>query len=151
MIHLQYVAPNQGTVLVVTGLSTLPIPTAMADDRTFPQEPFPNFVWGDVVNIGAPGQAIISLGDGAQPMPAGGIPGRAAFAFSDGTSHSASFVSGAAALVLGVHPEASGQPAMLKSRILQFADQGVVTGSAIPLGRRLDVCTTVAAGPCPPH
>jgi subtilisin family serine protease len=152
--------PNVSNIIVVTGLSNglgnssvPPIGTNIPPA----QEPVLGVAGAEQVDIGAPFTNIAIVN---------GTFNSGRFGAS-GTSFSAPFVAGAAALILAREPALRGHWADLRTRILSNADKGaaqdlslqdqgtnlVKSGNElIKDGNRLNVCKAVANGTCPfPH
>jgi serine protease len=88
--------------------------------------------YGMEVDIGAPGENVVVSGmDGSIGI------------YANGTSFSCPYVTGAAALVLAVHPEMSGDPTAIKNKILDNADRPKSLGGIFANRRRLNVWAAI--------
>jgi subtilisin family serine protease len=139
--------PGVQNVIGVTGIGEV---SGALTDRTRPGP----VTGADVIDIAAPNLGVGVVGSSVVTKP----PGR--FGIS-GTSFSAPFVAGAAALILAFDPSLAANPVGLKARILANADKmtatdeifvGGTTFSGAELvrdGNRLNVCTALSNGLCP--
>ena len=133
--------PGVTNMVVVAGLGN----TGFLGVRSAADPPTSN-VGADVVDIGAPGSGVPTVGVGPNGRYAG-----------TGSSFAAPAVAGAAALILSATPSLRGQWAALRNRILANADKNAIltdtagrpASATIRDGNRLNVCQAVANGPCP--
>lgn len=98
-----------------TGLNNLIVVGAINSDDTAPS--FTN--WGEKVDIAAPGVNILST---YSPIAIGGRS-PAMYRYSSGTSMSAPHVTGAAALLMSVYPNAT--PSQIKTALLEGANKDI--------------------------
>ncbi len=134
--------PNVTNMVVVAGLGSTEFRLGV---RSAADGPTSN-VGADVVDIGAPGTDVPTVGVG----PNGRYSGT-------GSSFAAPAVAGAAALILSATPSLRGQWAALRNQILANADKNAIlpdlagrpASATVRDGNRLNVCQAVANGPCP--